>query len=212
MKKIIFGLIATLMFLNNVNAQSVAKVKLFCVTVSCCGIGPFGIEIWSEKTCHYVSSGRMMSSYSFNTKDALKEVEVKEDVILAGQFAENGDNLVLPMGKYPVKNGQIEFAPTTLKAKQYCYIKEVSGTLFGHEYDYTIKVCVSFGRMSNGVVSINPQLKAEQLSQILKSDDKTFELKESITIKEDGLNYTIKAGKYTINEDGNAYLQNVKLK
>jgi hypothetical protein len=212
MKRLFFGLIATVMFINNVNAQSAAKTKIFCVTLSCCGIGPFSVDIWSETTCHYVSSGRIMSSYSFNTKDDLKEVEVKEDVILAGQFAKNGDNLVLPMGKYSVKNGQIEFTASTTKARQYCYIKEVSGTLFGHDYEYSIKICVSFGRMSNGVVSINPQLKPEQVSQILKSDDKTIELKESITIKEDGLNYTLKAGKYIINEDGNAYLQNVKLK
>lgn len=210
MKKLVFGLIATVMFGFVGSAQSVAKVKLFCVTVSCCGIGPFGFEIWNQKTCHYVSSGRMMASYIFNTNENLKEVEVKEDFILAGQFAENGDNLVLPMGKYPVINGQIEFTPSTLKAKQYCYIREVSGNLFGHEYNYTIKICISFGKMSNGVVSINPNLNAEQLSQILSSKDKTIELIKSITINEDGLNYTLKAGKYIINEDGNAYLQNIK--
>ena len=213
MKKLVFGLIATVLFGNFVHAQTTNKVKLFCVTLSCCGVGPFGIEIWSERTCHYVSSGKVMASYSFNTKDVLKEVVVNQDVILAGQFAENGDNLVLPTGKYIVTNGQIEFTPTTTMAKVYCYIREVSGNLLGHDYNYSIKICISFGKASNnGVVVLTPKLDSNQLTELLKSNDRTIELKENIIIKEDNINLSLKAGKYTINEDGNIYLQNVVLK
>lgn len=213
MKKFIFGLVATVMFGFSANAQSQNKTKLFCVTVSCCSVGIFGIDIWHETTCHSVSAGKTLASYSFNTKDDIKEVEVKEDVILAGQYAESGDNLVLPAGKYTVKNSQIEFTPSTAKTKQYCYIREVSGAFFGHEYQYTINICVSFGKNSNtGVVSLTPKLTNDQLAEILKTEDRTIELKENVTIKEDGINYTIKAGKYNINEDGNAYLQNVNFK
>ena len=200
----------------NANAQTAAKkVKIACITTSCCGIGPFGFEIWSEKTCVYVSAEKSGNQskvlYSFKSKETLSEVTVKEDVILAGQFAENGDNLILPIGKYTVKDGQIEFTPKTAKPTKYCYIREVSGNILGHEYEYTIKICITV-ELSKGVVAITPKLSSDELSQILKSTSQSFEIKNDIVIREDGLNYTIKSGKYIMNEDGNAYIQNVNVR
>lgn len=215
MKKLLFGLIAFLFFSQYSNAQSsnnTSKTKLFCVTVSCCGIGPFGIEIWSEKTCHYVYTTNRSIVYSFNTNNTLNSVNVKEDVILAGQFDENGQNLVLPAGDYPVKENSIEFTPSPYAAKKYCYKREVSGTILGHEYNYSIDICISFGKSNKGVVEIKPAFNAELTAKILESEDKIFEIKNDVQFKEDGLNYVLKAGKYILNENGTAYQQNVIVK
>jgi hypothetical protein len=213
MKKLLFGLIAIVMFCANANAQTSSKiVKITCITLSCCSVGPFGIEIWSETTCTYVSVEKATAKYSFKSNGDLNEVVVSEDVLLAGQFAENGDNLVLPAGKYPVVDNQIEFIPKASKPTKYCFIREVSGNLFGHEYEYSIKICVTVELSKNGIVAITPKLSAEQLSKLLKSEDRTFTINKDITISENGIKTTVKAGNYVMNEDGSAYLQNVVVK
>jgi hypothetical protein len=64
----------------------------------------------------------------------------------------------------------------------------------------------------NGIVAITPKLSAEQLSKLLKSEDRTFTINKDITISENGIKTTVKAGNYVMNEDGSAYLQNVVVK
>jgi len=204
------------MIANIASAQSQARTKLMCVTVSCCGVGPFSIEIWKETTCHYVEvrnrTSQNVYAMTFETNGTPSEVTVPEDVMLAGMFAENGDNLVLPRGRYAVANNEIQFTPTTFKARKYCYIREVKGELFGHAYEYTIDICISFGRSSaKGVVAVNPRLSEDQLTQIMRAGGE-LKFKEDVRIQTDGINYTLKAGKYTVNQDGNIYLQNAQLR
>jgi hypothetical protein len=64
----------------------------------------------------------------------------------------------------------------------------------------------------NGIVAITPKLSAEQLSKLLKSEDRTFTINKDITISENGIKTTVKAGNYVMNDDGSAYLQNVVVK
>lgn len=223
MKKLIFGLLATVVFSNFVEAQTSQRRKILCITESCCGIGPFEITIYSVKTCHYVSveqrtngtsSSNNRISYLFDTKELVKEVNVKEDVILAGQYDSNGDNFVMPAGTYPVKDKQIDFTPTSLKAKKYCYIRETSGNFLGHDFEYTIKICVEVSLKSNkGALSITPTQNSSVKPNNLESSKRnTFSINKDVKINEDGFNFVIKAGEYILNDDGTAYINNVKLK
>lgn len=212
MKKLLFGLIATVMFGFVGNAQTASRTKLFCIKESCCSAWIFGIEIWSQTTCHYVSAGKIISTMYFETHDKVEQVEVSEDILLAGEFSDTGEHLILPKGVYPVKDNQIEFNPLKGKSKTYCYIREVSGNLLGHDYQYNIKLCVTLGKNSNGVVSIKPQLNKDELERLLQSENKSFKINEDIILKEDGLNCIVKAGQYIMNEDGHAYLQNFSIK
>ena len=218
MKKFILGLVAIVMFSFVGNAQNNAnRVKLFCITTSCCGIGPIGVEIWHETTCHYVAvhktaKGDFNYSIKFETSKNLNEIEIKEDVLLAGYVDESGDNLVLEAGKYLVENNEMFFNPTTFRAKKYCYIREVSGNFLGHDYEYHIEICVSFGKSSNkGTVSIDPKLSKEQIAE-LQNGNSEVEFLRDVTIKDENVNYVINAGKYIVNEDGLIYMQNTNLR
>lgn len=46
----------------------------------------------------------------------------------------------------------------------------------------------------------------------MKNSDNMIEIRENINLSESGLNYTMKAGKYFVNEDGKIYLNNVPSK
>ena len=217
MKKLLlsFALLFLFSFASNAQTTTAKKYKISCITTSCCGIGPFGIEIWSETTCVYVSAGRSIGgektySMSFQSNEKVSKVTVKEDVILAGQYNDNGENLVLPSGTYDVVDSEVIFVPTTLTAKKYCYIRETHGTIFGHDYDYTISICVSFGKTSKGFVTLTPKLTDEQKAELLKNGNQ-IEFAKDMEISENGINYVVKAGKYFVNEDGNAYVQNALL-
>ncbi len=222
MKKLLFGLIATVMFTVAGNAQtkqqrdSNKRTLLWCVTTSCCGIGPFSIEVWSETTCTYVSKiknekGEEFShSLKFESKDKVEEVNVPEDVMLAGIYDEMGNNLVLENGNYKVENNQIFFNPKSVVAKtRHCIIRTVQGSFFGHDYGYTIELCITYRTANNGFITITPKLNKEQLAQLLEKGENEIEFKEDISLEKEGVDYTIKAGKYKVNEDGNIYIQNV---
>jgi len=225
LKKTVSIIAITLFMLTsyNGNAQSIeSKTKIFCVTTSCCGFGFFSIEIWSETICHYVevqktSKGSFNYSMKFKTNEkGLKRMSVKEDLLLAGLTSEKGESLYLPMGNYDVIGNEIFFTPkvvdSSFRKARYCYIREVSGTLFGHDYQYSIEICISFGRDSKGgTVSINPKLTSLELSKLSQLNNE-IEFTKDININEDGLNYTLKAGKYIVNSDGYIYQQGTKIK
>lgn len=194
------------------------KTKLFCVTTSCCSFLFFTVEIWSETTCHYVSAekigGKSYSySFSFETNEKnLKSLGVKDDILLAGLTSKDGNPLFLPKGQYKVYNNKIYFNPielskSSLKAKKYCYIREVKGHLFGHDYSYNINICISFGRNS-AVISLKPELTKEE---ILKMNNQ-IEFSEDIIINEKGIDYIFKAGKHYLNDNGYVYVQGIKVK
>ena len=148
----------------------------------------------------------------------MKKLEITEDLLLAGLTSKEGKSLYIPKGTYDVINNEIFFKPVVVnlafKKKTYCYIREVSGSLFGHDYNYEISVCISFGRDSKrGTISLTPKLSSFNLQKLKSSKfNNEIELFKEITIKEDGINYTIKAGKYKVNNDGKIYLQGVKIK
>lgn len=93
MKKLLFSLsfIILFNFVSNAQGATDKKYKISCITTSCCGIGPFGIEIWSETTCVYVSAGKNVNgdytySMSFQSNEKVSKVTVAEDVLLAGLY------------------------------------------------------------------------------------------------------------------------------
>jgi hypothetical protein len=202
-----------------------SKTKLFCVTQSCCSFGLFSVEIWSETTCHYVDAQRTAKGFfnysmKFKTSEkGLKKLGITEDLLLAGLTSKEGKSLYIPKGTYEVINNEIFFTPivvttSALKKRKYCYIREVSGSLFGHDYSYEINVCISFRKNSKrGTISLTPKLSSLDLQKLSSSRfNNEIEFFKDTTIKEDGINYTIKAGKYIVNSDGKIYLQGVKIK
>lgn len=227
MKKLVFGLIATVVLSltgntalagNTDSAPTAPRVKLFCVTVSCCSVGPVGIEIWSETTCHYVSVHKIGSNtythgVKFQTEGNPKEITIGEDVLLAGFKTDEGEDLILAAGTYPVEDNVMYFNPTTYKARRYCYERDVKGNFMGHDYSYHIEICVSFGRAANdkGVVAIDPKLSDEQLAELAKNGNE-ISFDEDMTISDKNVSYTVTKGTYTVNEDGNIYIQNTPLK
>lgn len=102
------------------NSQSTNnKIRLkICTTISCCGVGSIGVEIWSDTECHYIvtnkngnSSIAVMSlgdSFAENaaTKN-LKTIKIENDQILYDPNKTLGDNQAYAMkaGEYKVIDG-----------------------------------------------------------------------------------------------------------
>ncbi len=148
----------------------------------------------------------------------VKTLTVDEDALLSGMLDANGNTLILPKGDYVVNNNSIDFSAVQLdvasKAKKYCYEVVAHGAIFGHPYNYDVSICITInvnkGKNTNGSVAITPTLNESDI-KLLKSANNEFVLEEDIVIKENDLYFTISKGKYFINEDGNAYLQNYKV-
>jgi hypothetical protein len=212
MKKVLFGLIATVMLSFVGNAQTSAKKHTFCITLSCCGIGILSVDVWSQTTCYSYSSSKATLRFAGSTKDS--EVTIVDDVLLAGIYSEKGDDLILPKGKYMLVNNEISFTPVASKAKVHCVSSHYSGTFFGESYSGGVKYCWTWiwdSRSSNGNLTITPELSQSQKEQLAKGSAEITFNKDFIA-KDSEVNYTVKAGKYTVNQDGNIYLQNIKLK
>jgi len=60
-------------------------------------------------------------------------------------------------------------------------------------------------------MSLNSIFSKEQ-REILTKSDNILELTETVTIKEDGLNYIRDAGNYKVNEGDKRYLQKINVK
>ncbi len=211
MKKLIFGLIATEFFGMSVNAQSTARVQA-CVTVSCCGIGSFGIEIWSQTTCYwYDNSGKVIIKLNSDVK--VKELELNEDTLLAGIKNENGEDLLMVKGNYPIINNEIVVKVKVTKPKVHCIGAESSGSFFGNDYTSNWSYCWTWIWDKNGIgnLSITPTLNVKE-KELLSSGNIEVDILKDVYFEDEEINFTLKAGKYIINQDGNIYLQNIKFK
>jgi fructose-1,6-bisphosphatase len=222
MKKLVFGLIATVMFGFEVNAQtsnSSSKIKIACYTLSCCGIGPIGIEIWSVKRCHYVYTADVTSKnqnsehykLEFETNENVNNLIFENDVILANSEDDDGNVIILPKGEYEVKDNSITFEANKIKIKKVCIEETNSGQFLGHEYNYTITICAYYiGWGKKATLTITPKFSDEELIK-LKEFGNFIEFDKDLTIKVENFNFTLNKGKYYVNEDGNIYLENVQL-
>ena len=221
MKKLLFGLIAIVMFGFVGNAQSSNKVKLGCVITSCCSFGIFTIEIISTKHCFSVASYRSVSpedSYYLQLEGenavGLNEIEVVEDVILPHLQDANGEAMILEKGKYLVnEKGEVHYTPVSskIKIKKVCIEEHVTGHVLGFEVDYTISMCayyLSF-RTSIGAVSITPKLTESQKSDIVKNNN-VVRIDKDYSYNLGDVKYTLKAGDYNLNNDGSIYVINTK--
>ena len=139
MKKKIFIALAllALTFASSENLKAQAKrQKLFCVTVSCCSIGIFTIDIWHETTCHYVSTQKTVQGKEYNTsmkldtKEELNEIEIPEDVVLAGVQNEKRETLVLWKGKYDVVDNVIYFTAGTIPEAYTCSLRFCNSKMY----------------------------------------------------------------------------------
>ncbi len=217
MKKLLLIILAFFSFSNASNAQTstTSKTKLACYTLSCCGIGSFGIEIWSVKRCHYFytadAKGTSTHILEFETKEKIDKLFFEEDVILANSYDEDGSVLILPKGNYTVTNNSISFTASKIKLKKYCFEETNSGQLFGHEYNYTITICGYYiGWGKTGSLAITPKLTTEELTK-LKETENMIVFNDDKTIDFGNFSYTMKKGSYFVNEDGNIYLESVNL-
>jgi hypothetical protein len=226
------SLIMMMFMVFKTNAQETKTIKsdrykLFCTTTSCCSLPFISIEVWSHTTCHYVrveevetKSNSNVSNQIVMTLGSNEEIPsiltLDEDVILAGLKTETGESLIMPKGEYKVVDGQISFEAKSVSLTRICYTKEVSGSFFGHDYEYSIDICVYVPEITiksndnKGAVSLALNLSKEQLIK-LNEENNIIEFYEDITIEDENINFTLKAGKYKVNKNGNLYLQNVNL-
>lgn len=218
MKNLFFGLIATVIFGNYSFAQNTSRTKLFCYTTSCCDFYIFEIEIVSTKHCHYITVERNAEkdnySIKFESNEQLNEVEIVEDVVMPQFTNANGDPIVLGKGKYPLVNNELIYNPLpAAKIYKICHEEHVTGHILGHEVDYTIKMCayyIWFKKAGQGSVKMTPVLTQQQKDDIIKNNNQiTFN--NDVAVKNTDFSFTIKAGNYTVNEDGSIYLLNTKL-
>jgi hypothetical protein len=197
-----------------IGSNSAERTLLYCVTTSCCSLGIFSIEVWKQTTCHYVSSNRV--SVEFHPPVSQPDVEVYEDLLLAGVMNSRGEGLILPKGRYRVEGNQINFTPQTYKAaRTYCYHIESEGTILGHSYSINRKWCITFGKDARtGVVEIDTDLPTDVLQKLRTSnaDDRYMNFSRDTRICDKGtVDFNLPAGKYFVNDDGIIYLQNVTL-
>ncbi len=209
---------------KDVNEQTAIKTKILCYTVSCCSIGPITVEVWSETTCYYVSAGKsskpMLKTTFYFTEKPPKSgyIEIKESIIIAGLKDKKGNLFILPKGKYKLdKTNSIIYTPSivspaTSKVQKYCISKTVDGTIFGHHYHYSVKICISYSTAKGAGGYYTPdvldlKLNAEQLKKV-KEGEEFFILNEDVKISIKGVHRIIKAGKYQIAKDGKVYFYN----
>ncbi len=225
--KFIAAFLLLTLITNSAFCQLDKRYKIMCTTTSCCGAGLFSIEIWSHTSCIYLSSqnrgtqnpnGAYTLVFEPTKPIDAKILTVNEDVLLSGMLDANGNTIILPKGEYVVDNNSIDFNAAQVdvvsKLKKYCYQVVAHGTIFGHAYNYDISICIEINvnkaTNTSGSVSITPTLNESEI-KLLKSSNSEFVLEEDIVVKENDLYFTISKGKYFINEDGKAYLQNYKV-
>lgn len=222
-KKILAFILFLTVISNASFSQTDRRWKVACITQSCCSIGPWTMEVWSEKTCVYIAiaaksatdRGTYILELTPTSTNSINSFTITEDILMTGIFDSAGNTIILPQGDYNIVNNQIEFVPSAKTAMpKLCYIREVSGQFLGHPYHYTITICVEFillkGLGTNGSIAMTPRLTQEDRDLLIKSNNEIV-FNEDIIINEGGLNLIIPQGKYTVNDDGNIYFQNYKL-
>ena len=214
MKKFIFGLIATVMFGFVGNASILNDedpiLRQHCVTISCCGIGPFGIEIFTERYC--ITFSKTSANLAFENTVKVKELIILNDQIIAGAKNEMDENIIIPAGKYAVVNNSIDFIPLTIASRPWCITRTL--TWMGHEHA-PVTTCYDWiwnkqNPNGSGLITMTPTLN-EKEKQML-TDNGTLEITTDTDFyyTDDKVDYVLKAGKYIVNADGNIYIPNVK--
>ena len=191
-----------------------------CYKLSCCGIDGFGIEIWSVRRCHYVyiddakngsSNNPEVGTHTleFEFTENVKSLNFENDIILANTEDNDDTVLVLPKGEYPVIDNTITFNASRIKIKKICEEEVNEGNFLGHEYSYTITICVYYPTWAKrGLIKITPKLSEDEINQI-KDTGSEIEFGKNLEIKLGDFNYTLNSGKYFVNPDGNIYIENV---
>ncbi len=203
--------------------SSERKRLLMCTTISCCSIGSFGIEIWSDKECHYIITNSKIAVVDLKNRDGSvykeSQIEVKEDVTLIDKnntLEKDGLEAVMKAGLYQVINGQVAFEPTVqkIRVKAICYQETHEGTLFGHHYSYSTSICVvypSFSRQTKNIeggYAVIDLTKDEKVLKLARENADTLVFDQDIVVDN---KYVIKAGRYSV-EEGKIYTRNIQLK
>lgn len=202
------------------NMTIMASEFKICVTTTCCSVGIFGVEIWSETTCNYFTVEEDCSM-EINSPEKINENLVLDKPVLLAGLVKNkeGENmrLAIPAGQYSVKENRFKFNALKVSSEKYCWTREVSGSLFGNSYHYKIKLCVSFSldarfeNNNNGIVELNTNLDKDQINKVIENNEKIV-FNEDIKFEKKEVDFILKKGEYILNKDGFIYLQNIKVK
>lgn len=203
--------------------NSERKRLLMCTTVSCCSIGDFGIDIWTDKECHYIIIGKRVAVVSVkNTNGSIyknSELEVKEDILLIDKdnsLEKDGLEAVMKAGLYKVIDGEVAFEPVVQRftIKKVCWVETHEGSILGHDYSYSFSVCVYYpgthqAREMQGSYSVIDINKDEKLLQLARENGNTLVFDKDVIF---GEKYVLKAGTYPVEDNGKIYTRNVQLK
>ncbi|WP_449401459.1 hypothetical protein [Chryseobacterium wanjuense] len=196
------------------------KVKLACYTTSCCSFGFFDVDLISTTHCHYIitnKDGSQQQSYAstFVSNEPIKDqtINVNEDVVMPQFKDEAGNVLVLPKGEYNLTSNELQYSLSSkFQIKKVCLQEHVTGTILGHEVDYTVTVCAyypSFGK--SGSMSIKFDLDDSQKEEI-RNNKNLVTFKDDITVKGEDGSFIIKAGDYFVNDNDEAYIINTPMR
>ena len=214
MKKLLFSLIATIMcgFVGNsrILDHKDPILRQRCVTISCCGIGPFGVEIFTERYC--ITFGRTSTNLAFQNTLKAKEIIIANNQILAGEKDEKGENIIIPAGKYTIVNNSIDFVPVTIASRPWCITRTL--TWMGHEHA-PVTTCYDWiwnktNPNGTGLITMTPTLNDKDKQTLLSNGTLELKLDTDFYYKDDKVDYVLKAGKYVVNADGNIYIPNAK--
>jgi len=214
MKKLLFGLIATIMFgfvgnsriLNDENPI----LRQSCITISCCGIGPFGIEIFTERYC--ITFSKASTKLTFENALKVKEIIILNDQIVAGVKNEKDENVIIPAGKYAVVNNSISFVPLSIVSRPWCITRTL--TWMGHEHA-PVTTCYDWiwnkqNSNGSGLITLTPTLNDKEKQALIANGSLEITTTTDFQYSDDKVDYVLKAGKYVINADGNIYIPNAK--
>ena len=219
MKNLLFGLLATVMFGFVGNAKTIEKndlliqptVRKACVVLSCCGIGPFGIEVFTDRVCVSFRPGNILT-IELPVENQSKEIVFNDDEILAGYKSDKGEDLIIPAGKYTVVNSTITVNAGVVNRPDFCITEDIS--IFGNGYSFSQCYKWIWNKTKTKkivTITITPVLddKAKQL--LAATGTLVLQNSKATLFKTPDFSYMLEAGKYKVNSDGNIYIQNVKI-
>ena len=218
MKNLLFGLLAMVMFGFSGNAKTIEKndpiiqptIRQACVVLSCCSIGPFGVEVFTDRVCVSFRPGNVLS-IELPINNLSKEIVFNDDEILAGFKSDKGEDLIIPAGKYFVVNNSITVNASVSNRPDFCISEDIS--ILGHGYHFSQCYKWIWNKTKTKkivTVTITPILddKAKQL--LAATGTLVLQNSKATLYKTPDFSYMLEAGKYTVNSDGNIYIQNVK--
>jgi len=215
------ALLGFILLMNLAYSQTETGRKIACYTTSCCSFGFFDVDLISTTHCHYITAtknGSQQNTYTstFTSNEPIKDgmVKIDEDIIMPQFKDEKGTALVLPKGEYAVKNNQIQYGLARIVHHSVCWSEHVTGTILGHNVDYTVTVCVFYptiNKSAKASVSMKFELTESQREEIRKNRN-IITFKDNNVIKKDDVEYTIKAGDYFLNDNDEIYIINSPMK